>query len=43
MLGSRSSLLALTQTETIRDALQSLYPDVEFSIITMKSAADKNQ
>ena len=40
-VGSRSSELALIQTRTIIAALQKLYPQVTFEIVTMKTIGDK--
>lgn len=40
-VGSRSSELALIQTRTITDALEKLYPQITFEIVTMKTIGDK--
>ncbi|KAL7409604.1 porphobilinogen deaminase, partial [Mrakia frigida] len=42
-IGSRSSHLAVVQSNQVRDALQELHPDYEFKIVTMNTAGDNNQ
>ncbi|RPA98104.1 porphobilinogen deaminase [Choiromyces venosus 120613-1] len=42
-IGSRKSKLALVQTHLVRDALQAVYPDIDFEIIAMTTTGDNNQ
>ena len=41
VIGSRESLLAVTQSNLVVDYLKKTYPDMEVSLITMKTTGDK--
>lgn len=41
VIGSRESLLAVTQSNLVVDYLKEMYPDMEVSLITMKTTGDK--
>lgn len=42
-IGTRGSLLALTQTNMVRDALARRWPDWEFELVVMKTTGDLDQ
>lgn len=42
-IGSRSSKLALIQTNIVRDTLVAAYPELNFEIISMTTTGDNNQ
>lgn len=42
-IGTRGSLLALTQTEMVRSALAKRWPDWEFELVVMKTTGDLDQ
>ena len=39
--GSRESLLAVVQTETVMDAVRTWYPTIHIELVTMKTTGDK--
>lgn len=41
VIGSRESLLAVVQTNMLRDYLREAYPQMEVSVLTMKTTGDK--
>ncbi len=43
VIGTRGSLLALTQTNTVADALRAAHPDLDIDIHTIQTTGDKTQ
>lgn len=41
MIGSRESLLAVVQSETVQNYIQTTYPDIQVEILKMKTTGDK--
>ena len=42
-IGTRTSLLALKQTDEVMDALRSRFPDIELDVVSMSTLGDANK